>query len=437
MKNILSSKLALLVVMVLMISMFPTAVLAQEEVIQSNAGTIAETINEKTADQSDIGATAVDEETLTTSAETYDGPYTYKVNNNKAVIVKYNGTEEDVVIPETVGGYDVVYLASAFANNDYVVSVKTPSTLKTIGYFWYSHTFEDCDNLKSITLNEGLEEIGLQSFKDCTSLESITIPDSVTFMADSIFWNCPSLKSVKLGSGLTKLDDFTFAGCPSLKTLVLGENIKTIDIYLCMESSLTSIVIPETVTSIDNSAFEDSPDLTIYGESGSYAESFAMAEKIDFEAINTNSKVNYTTHVQNVGWQDCVADGVMSGTSARGLRLEGIKIVSGIQGLGVSYKTHVQNIGWQDDVADGAMSGTSGKGLRLEGIQIQLTGEEVDKYDVYYRVHAQNVGWMGWAKNGADAGTAGYGYRLEGIEIEIVEKGAAAPGSTNNAFIQK
>ena len=147
--------------------------------------------------------------------------------------------------------------------------------------------------------------------------------------------------------------------------------------------------------------------------------------------------IAYTTHVQNYGWQKSVADGGMSGTSGEGLRLEGIKIDTGIEGLGVSYTTHVQNIGWQDPVSSGVMSGTSGKGLRLEAIRINLTGEQAENYDVYYRVHAQNVGWMGWAKNGADAGTAGYGYRLEGTEIQIVKKGANAPGSTKNAFIQK
>jgi uncharacterized protein YjdB len=144
--------------------------------------------------------------------------------------------------------------------------------------------------------------------------------------------------------------------------------------------------------------------------------------------------VKYRTHVQNVGWQNYVADGDMSGTEGRSLRLEGIKIESGIDGLGVSYATHVQNIGWQSPVADGVMSGTEGLSYRLEAIRISLTGEQAENYDIYYRVHAQNVGWMGWASNGADSGTAGYGYRLEGIEIKIVEKGASAPGTTENAF---
>ena len=149
--------------------------------------------------------------------------------------------------------------------------------------------------------------------------------------------------------------------------------------------------------------------------------------------------VEYTTHVQNIGWQDYVSNGIMAGTSGKGLRLEGIKIrlANACVKGDIEYSTHIENIGWQDYVSNGDMSGTSGKGLRLEAIKIKLTDELEENFDVYYRVHAENVGWLGWAKNDEPSGTAGYGFRLEGIEIKIVEKGAEAPGSTNNAFIEK
>lgn len=143
--------------------------------------------------------------------------------------------------------------------------------------------------------------------------------------------------------------------------------------------------------------------------------------------IDISGDANYTTHVENVGWQKSVDDGDMSGTQGKGLRLEGIKIKSGLEGVGVSYATHVQNIGWQDFVNDGSMSGTSGKSLRLEAIKIELTGTNAEKFDIYYQVHAQNMGWLGIAKNGESAGTAGFGYRLEGIRIQIVAAGSAAP----------
>ena len=88
----------------------------------------------------------------------------------------------------------------------------------------------------------------------------------------------------------------------------------------------------------------------------------------------------------------------------------------------MEYTTHVQNIGWQSYVSNGAMSGTKGKGLRLEGIKIRLTGELAQKYSVEYRTHVQNEGWQKWVRDNAMSGTKGKGLRLEGIEIRLIKK---------------
>lgn len=155
-----------------------------------------------------------------------------------------------------------------------------------------------------------------------------------------------------------------------------------------------------------------------------------------------NKGISYSTHVQNIGWQGYKSNGDISGTTGKGLRLEGIKInldnfKLGNTSGGIQYRTHIQNIGWQNYVSNNALSGTTGKALRLEAIQIKLTGNLANKYDIYYRVHSQKFGWLGWAKNGESAGTSGLGYRLEGIQIRLVEKGKSAPGSTANAYRNK
>ncbi len=148
--------------------------------------------------------------------------------------------------------------------------------------------------------------------------------------------------------------------------------------------------------------------------------------------------IQYQTHIQNIGWQGYVNEGEISGTTGKGLRLEGIRITTNNSDLkgNIEYCTHVQNIGWQNFVTTNQMSGTQGKSLRLEAIKIKLTGDLANKYDIYYRVHCQNFGWMGWAKNGEASGTAGYSYRLEAIEIRLVDKGDSAPGSSKNKFKQ-
>ena len=144
----------------------------------------------------------------------------------------------------------------------------------------------------------------------------------------------------------------------------------------------------------------------------------------------------YRTHVQNIGWQGYVNDGITSGTVNQSKRLEAIQIElkNQLYEGNVEYSTHIQDIGWQDWKSNGAIAGTSGQSKRLEAIKINLTGEMAEKYDIYYRVHAQNFGWLDWAKNGAASGTEGYSYRLEAIEIKLVKKGEGAPGPTENMF---
>ena len=149
--------------------------------------------------------------------------------------------------------------------------------------------------------------------------------------------------------------------------------------------------------------------------------------------------VNYSTHVQNLGWQTTVRNGAMAGTSGRSLRLEGIRIDVSDTELsgGIEYRTHVQNVGWQGFVSNGAVSGTTGRSLRLEAIEIRLTGQLANTFDVYYRVHVQNLGWLDWARNGQSAGSAGRALRLEAIEIRLVLRGSNnnRPQNTSRPFV--
>ena len=161
-------------------------------------------------------------------------------------------------------------------------------------------------------------------------------------------------------------------------------------------------------------------------------------------AGENNVNVEYRTHIQSFGWQGWKYNGVMSGTSGKAKRLEGIniKLTNKPYSGSIVYTTHVQSIGWQGSennvntwFRDGQMAGTSGRAKRLEAIRIALTGEMAEHYDVYYRVHAQTYGWLAWAKNGEAAGTAGLSKRLEGIQIVLVPKGGAAPANNYGGVV--
>jgi uncharacterized protein YjdB len=153
-----------------------------------------------------------------------------------------------------------------------------------------------------------------------------------------------------------------------------------------------------------------------------------------FAAAGTN-KVTYQAHLQDIGWQDSVDNGVTAGTTGQSRRLEAVRISLQNIGGGIKYRAHVQDIGWQDWVTDGAQSGTTGQSKRLEAIQISLTGSAADLYDVYYRVHVQDIGWQDWVSNGATAGTTGMSKRAEAIEIQVVTKGSGVLGAARDTRI--
>lgn len=138
--------------------------------------------------------------------------------------------------------------------------------------------------------------------------------------------------------------------------------------------------------------------------------------------VDKNIHIEYKSHIQNVGWQNEVNDGDVSGTMKKGLRLEAISL-NGINlpdGITLRYKVHVQDIGWQDWVNDGEIAGTEGQNKRLEAIKVEL--ENSEKYSVKYRVHVQDIGWQDWVNDGETAGTEEQAKRLEAIQIQIVDK---------------
>ncbi len=148
-------------------------------------------------------------------------------------------------------------------------------------------------------------------------------------------------------------------------------------------------------------------------------------------------KVEYSSHVQNIGWQNYVNNGNTSGTVGQGLRLEALKIRLGDNSYegNIEYSTHVQDYGWMNYSSNDSISGTIGQSKRIEAIKIRLTGEISNYYDVFYRVQCQDFGWLGWTCNDRIAGTTGGGYRIESIQIKLYPKNITNPGISHLSCI--
>ena len=311
----------------------------------------------------------------------------------------------------------------------------TDATDKDITWMTSSSLVATVDSTGKVTANrEGTAVITARASNGKTATCTVTVPKTetqpVTPTVVPITGVTVSPTTVTIKKGASS----------SIKATITPNNTtqsKTIT-WSTSNSSIASVDSTGKVTAKG----EGTAVITAKTSNGKTATCTVTVPKTETQPVTPSKavpNVKYVTHVQNEGWQNYVQNGAMAGTSGKSYRLEGIKIKleNNEYGGGISYQTHVQDIGWQNYVQNDAMSGTSGKSLRLEGIRIKLTGEIANYYDVYYRVHCQNFGWMDWAKNGESAGSAGYSYRLEAIQICLVKKGGAAPGKTNNPFIQK
>lgn len=143
-----------------------------------------------------------------------------------------------------------------------------------------------------------------------------------------------------------------------------------------------------------------------------------ISEQISVDGI----EVKYSSHIQDIGWQDYVKNGEESGTTGRNLKIEAIKIdlINKTSNVSVKYTTYVEGIEWQEYVKNGEESGTTGKNLKIEGIKICLEG--TDEYSIMYRTHIQDYGWQDWKYDNEISGKINAGKKIEAIEIKIIPK---------------
>ncbi len=212
--------------------------------------------------------------------------YQYKVSSLGQYAFHKCSKLISVNIPEGVTTIE----ESAFSGCTSLTSITIPDSVTDIG----DSAFYDCSSLLNVTIGDGVTSMGDSAFYDCSSLTSITIPDGVTSIGEGAFKNCSSLTSITIPDGVTSIGDEAFYGCDKLIQTENGVNyidkwvidcdtsitevslrsdtkgIADFAFYNC--SSLTSITIPDGVTSIGNCAFSFQSSLTTINYGGTKAQ---------------------------------------------------------------------------------------------------------------------------------------------------------------------
>lgn len=233
----------------------------------------------------------------------------------------------------------VTSLGRAFENNRYIKS------FNELRFFTGLTSIQDeefyyCTKLSTIIIPKNVTSIGRSAFFDCESLNSLTIPSSVNNIGNSAFLDCGlGLTSITVESGnskydsrnncnaiietetnkllwgcnntiipnsVTSIDNSAFSHCMLMTTINIPDlvtNIGDYAFYNC--EKLTSVVIPDLVTSIGEDAFWHCDDLlsVTIGEKVESIGSGAFSDCYNLTSVTIPKSV---TSIGNYAFYGCI-----------------------------------------------------------------------------------------------------------------------------------
>ena len=223
-----------------------------------------------------------------------DGPFAEPIPKKTVTITKYTGTESTVILLPKISSWPVTKIGEdAFQDNTTITSVTIPDSVTEIG----SNAFAGCTNLTSVNYEGDWSNLTIQSgnpavedaakdaaneqlfdfefilnntavvvnnYKCKGTAADVTIPSCykgkpVTAINNAAFPNS-AVTSVTIPDSITSIPDAAFVNCSQLTNISIPNSVTYIG-YSAFSSctSLKSITLPSSLRTIGNSAFAGCP----------------------------------------------------------------------------------------------------------------------------------------------------------------------------------
>ena len=229
-----------------------------------------------------------------------------------------------VVIPEGITSIK----AYTFSGCTSLKGVSLPSSIKYIEQYAFSY----CTALESFAVPEKVNMISEYAFTGCTSLVSVEL-GNVGRIDSFAFQNCTSLVSIYLPASIYEINNGVFSGCRSLESIEVASSnyyYRSVDGNLYKDTYLvryapaktaTSFVIPADVTYIEQGAF----DSCAYLEQISFAIGTGM-KNLSYGAFENCTSLKSIVIPETVttiesAFRNCV-------------NLTGVQLPAGLKGIG-------------------------------------------------------------------------------------------------------
>ena len=205
-------------------------------------------------------------------------------------ITKYTGTESTVILPSTISSWPVTKIGEdAFQDNTTITSVTIPASVTEIG----SNAFAGCTNLTSVNYAGDWSNLTIQSgnpaVQDAANEQlfdfaftpdntavivrykgtaaDVTIPSRykgkpVTTIGHAAFFNS-AVTSVTIPDSVTSISDEAFINCPKLTNISIPNSVTYIGFSAFSScTSLKSITLPSSLSFISGALFLGCSQLT-------------------------------------------------------------------------------------------------------------------------------------------------------------------------------
>ena len=219
--------------------------------------------------------------------------YNYVTNyDNTITITRYTGSGGAVTVPNTIDSLPVTVIGDgAFSDCYGLTGITIPNSVTRIG----SQAFDWCFSLTNIIIPSSVTSIGYDAFSRCglnsitvntnnpvfsslngdlfnknqtvlvrhpSGSRSYTIPSSVTNIGYGAFSHC-GLTNILIPNSVTRIEGSAFYMCTSLTNLVIPNSVTEIGSGVFGRcENLVSVTIPGSVTNIGDHAFWSCTSLT-------------------------------------------------------------------------------------------------------------------------------------------------------------------------------